>query len=69
MKIHYDKESDTLYIGLKTDGYVDSEEIKDGLVVDYDAEDRIIAMEFLPASRVTALSPEALEELAASVKT
>jgi uncharacterized protein YuzE len=69
MKIDYDKENDDLFISFKpgAGGYDESEEIKPGIVVDYDSEDRIIAIEFEYASKILALDPEALEQLAARI--
>jgi uncharacterized protein YuzE len=50
MRIILDKESDALYFRLDENRIVDSEEIKPGLIVDYDANDRIVGVEFLNIS-------------------
>jgi uncharacterized protein YuzE len=50
MRIILDKESDALYFRLDENRIVDSEEIKPGLIVDYDANDRVVGVEFLNIS-------------------
>jgi uncharacterized protein YuzE len=47
MKIQYDKETDSIYIVLKDDKVVESEEKKDGVVIDYNNKDEIVAIEML----------------------
>jgi len=47
MKIQYDNETDTIYVKLSSDKVVESEEIKKDVIVDYNAEDEIIAVEVL----------------------
>lgn len=50
MRIILDKESDALYFRLDENRIVDSEEIKPGVIVDYDANDRVVGVEFLNVS-------------------
>ena len=46
MKISYYQETDTLYIDLEVNSTsVESEEIADGIVVDYDEEGRVVGIE------------------------
>lgn len=45
-----DKESDTLYFRLDESRIVESEEIRPGVILDYDKEDRVVGVEFLNAS-------------------
>lgn len=47
MKIQYDNETDTIYVKLSNDTVVESEEIKKDVIVDYNLEDEIIAVEVL----------------------
>lgn len=47
MKITYDKEADALYIKLTEKSIVESEEISDNIVVDFDAENNIVGIEIL----------------------
>jgi uncharacterized protein YuzE len=50
MRIILDKESDALYFRLDENRIVESEEIKPGVIVDYDANDRVVGVEFLNIS-------------------
>jgi|LZCG01.1.fsa_nt_gb uncharacterized protein YuzE len=50
MKIRYDEEANALYIKLREGKYHESDEIRDGFILDYDAEGNIIAIEILNAS-------------------
>lgn len=50
MRIIVDKDSGALYFRLDENRIVDSEEIKPGVIVDYDADDRVIGVEFLNIS-------------------
>ncbi len=50
MKLDYFADTDTLYIGLVDRPSVESEEIAEGIVVDYDASGRVVGFEIDPAS-------------------
>ncbi|MBN2034209.1 MAG: DUF2283 domain-containing protein [Deltaproteobacteria bacterium] len=50
MRIILDKESDALYFRLDEARIADSEEIKPGVIVDYDENDRVVGVEFLNIS-------------------
>ncbi|NIA09561.1 MAG: DUF2283 domain-containing protein [Nitrospiraceae bacterium] len=50
MRVRYDEEADALYIKLQEGGYHESEEIKDGFILDYDIDGNIIGIEILDAS-------------------
>jgi uncharacterized protein YuzE len=50
MRIILDKENDTLYFRLDEAKVIDSEEIKPGVIVDYDENDRVVGVEFLNIS-------------------
>ena len=47
MRIILDKDSDALYFRLDESRIVDSEEIKPGVIIDYDANDLVVGVEFL----------------------
>ena len=47
MKIKVDKETDTLYFRLTDAPIVESEEIRQGIVFDYDSKSRLIGIELL----------------------
>jgi uncharacterized protein YuzE len=46
MRIKVDKGTDTLYFRLDENRIVESEEVKPGVILDYDEEDRVIGVEF-----------------------
>jgi uncharacterized protein YuzE len=50
MKIRYDVETDTLTIRLNTDTIAESDESSDGVIHDYSAEGRLVALEIQQAS-------------------
>jgi uncharacterized protein YuzE len=56
MKLHYDPDTDSLYIDLNARPGTDAREIKDGLVVDFDAEGRPVGIDIQHASRDLDLS-------------
>jgi len=51
MRFHYDKKVDALYIRFNEKRYVESDEISEGIIFDYDASGKIIGMEVLDASK------------------
>jgi len=52
MKISYDKEADAIYFTIsETTAVSDSEEVRPGIVLDYDANNRVIGVEILGASQ------------------
>jgi len=51
MKVIYDPQTDSLTIILRDVPVKESDEIKDGLIVDYGDDDRIVAIEMLDASK------------------
>jgi uncharacterized protein YuzE len=63
MKLHYDRETDSLYIDLNTRPSVDSREIQDGLVIDLDANGQIVGIDIQHASQVLDLDTLETESL------
>ena len=51
MKLHYDPDTDSLYIDLNARPGADAQEIIDGLVIDFDAEGRPVGIDIQHASR------------------
>ena len=47
MKIQYDKDADAIYVRLSNDKIVESEEIKEDVIVDYNEKDEIVSVEIL----------------------
>ena len=50
MRISYDEKADALYIRLKETTYYESEEIREGVLLDYDDKGNLIGLEILDAS-------------------
>ncbi len=51
MKVRYDEKSDAVYIKFKEGKYFESDEVKEGVILDYDRKGKIIGIEILDASR------------------
>ncbi len=68
MRLRVDRGSDALYLNLTDRPIKDSEEIADGIVVDYDAEGRIVGIEILDASKRTEF-PDALKQFSFELPT
>jgi uncharacterized protein YuzE len=51
MKTIYDADADALYVRFSDVSIVESEEVADGVVLDFDADGRIVAIELLDASK------------------
>jgi uncharacterized protein YuzE len=56
MKLHYDPDTDSLYIDFNARPGADAQEITDGLVIDFDAEGRPVGIDIEHASRNLDLS-------------
>ena len=50
MKIEYDPKADAMYIRLIVGTVVDSDEVRPGVVFDFDAEGRVLGIEMLDVS-------------------
>ena len=47
MRVYFDKAADAIHFRLDDSAVIDSEEVKPGLVVDYNAESEIVGVEIL----------------------
>ena len=56
MKFHYYRETDSLYIELSDKPGAQSEEVADGVVLDFDHEGRLVGIDIDHASRVVDLT-------------
>ena len=66
MRVRIDRSADAVYLNL-TDRPIDgSEEVADGIIVDYDSAGRIVGVEILDASKRTE-DPEALKQFSLEV--
>jgi uncharacterized protein YuzE len=61
MRMRVDHAADAIYLNLTDRPIKESEEVADGIVVDYDDEGRIVGIETLDASKRTA-DPTALKQ-------
>jgi len=50
MRISYDEKTDSLYVRLKETAYCESDEVKAGVLLDYDDKGNLIGIEILDAS-------------------
>jgi uncharacterized protein YuzE len=56
MKLHYYPDTDSLYIDLSEKTSVDSREVVPGVVLDFDADGRLVGLDIDHASKVATLS-------------
>lgn len=56
MKFHYYPETDSLYISLLDQPSVDSQEVANGIMLDFDAEGHLVGLDIDHASQVVDLS-------------
>lgn len=50
MRLKVDKKSDTLYLRLDESKVVEPEEVRPGVILDFDSEGRVVGVEFLGIS-------------------
>ena len=55
MKLKVDHDNDALYFRLDESAIVDSEEIKPGIILDYDANENVVGIEILGLSQRVSL--------------
>ncbi len=67
MKLNYYSETDSLYIDLTEHPSVESREVSEGIVLDYDAEGNLVGIDIDNASRKVRLQELTLNKLPASV--
>ena len=51
MKVEYDPDADAAYVKLSEAKIVESEEIKPGIILDYDEKDEVVGIEILSVSK------------------
>jgi len=68
MRVRVDHGADAIYVNLTDRAIKDSAEVADGIVVDYDAEGRIVGVEILDASKRTD-DPEVLKQFSFDLPT
>ncbi len=69
MKLNYHPETDSLYIDLSGQVSVESREISEGVVLDYDAEGRLVGIDIDNASTKVDLHTLTVSKLPGSIET
>jgi uncharacterized protein YuzE len=64
VKLAYDAEADALFVRFADDKIIESEEVRPGLILDFDADGRIVAIEMLDVREQ--LTPQAIASLNAA---
>jgi uncharacterized protein YuzE len=68
MKLSYFADTDSLYIDLADRPAVDSREVSDGVVLDFDAEGRVVGIDIDHASRSVAFDRLVLQAMPADMQ-
>ena len=68
MRINYYAETDSLYIDLSSKPSVDSREVSEGIVLDYDADGNLVGIDIDQASIKLEIKELILSKLPAEVK-
>jgi uncharacterized protein YuzE len=61
MKLHFDKDADALYLKLDESAIIESEEVRPGVVLDYNEAEQVVGIEILGLGKRVPL--EALKEV------
>ena len=69
MKLNYYPETDSLYIDLSEKTSVDSKEISEGIVLDYDVEGNLVGIDIDNASKKVQLKELVLSRLPSDIQT
>lgn len=69
MKLIYHPDTDSLYIDLSERPSVDSQEISEGVVLDYDAQGKLVGIDIDNASNKVTLNELTLSKLPAKIQT
>ena len=67
MKLNYYPETDSLYIDLSEKTSIESKEISEGIVLDYDAEGNLVGIDIDNASKKVQLKELTLRRLPADI--
>ena len=69
MKLNYYPETDSLYINLSEQPSVESQEISEGILLDYDAEGRLVGIDIDNASNKVEMRQLILSKLPSRIET
>lgn len=62
MKIHFDEKADAVYLRLDDSKIIESEEVKPGIILDFNEHDQVVGIELLHAKeRVPISNPKQLQ--------
>ncbi len=64
MKLHFDKDADALYLTLDESAVTESEEVRPGIVLDFNAQDQVVGIEILNVGKH--VGAESLKEVKVS---
>jgi len=67
MRLRYDKEADVIYLRFSEDKIIESDEIKPGLIIDYDKKGIPVAIEILNAKHVLKGKPELIVDFSQNI--
>jgi len=67
MKLKYDKEADVIYLRFREDKIAESDEIKPGLIIDYDNKGAPVAIEILNAKHILKNKPELIVDFSQDI--
>jgi len=67
MRLRYDKEADVIYLRFSEDKISESDEIKPGLIIDYDEEGNPVAIEILNAKHILKDKPELIVDFSPDI--
>lgn len=65
MKLHFDKDADALYLRLDESPIIESEEVRPGVVLDFNASNQVVGVELLNIGK--RIPEDALKEVAVLV--
>lgn len=68
MKLNYYPETDSLYINLSEQPSVESQEISEGILLDYDADGRLVGIDIDNASHKVEMEKLILSKISAKVE-
>ena len=68
MKLNYYKDTDSLYIDLSSKPSIESREVSDGIILDYDTEGNLVGIDIDNASRKIDLTEVILSKIPAEVE-
>ena len=67
MKIKFDEEANVLYVRFKEGKISESDEIKEGLIIDYDEDGNPLAIEILNAKNILKGKPEIIGDFSSLI--